>query len=257
MIIDYHAHTWRYADGQQVDLGTECSVEWLLGTMDRAGVDRAVIVPLVYVPTSTTKRVLKDNDYILQAVKSHPDRFSGLVAVNPKDGDAVNSLKSYLDGGLSGLKLLPTAGSFFMSDHLLLDPLFSVCQEYGVPVSIRANDDIGSSPLQIEEMSRSFPVIPAFVINHMGRKWMMSEAIMVAGRTDNVYLETSDTIVEEVYAVVKGCGPRKILYATNSQFFMDEMPEHIRRHQRVMPDPAELDLVLHKNASRILAARRK
>ena len=255
MIIDYHAHIWRYANPELADPNTECTAEWLLRAMDRAGVDRTVIVPLVYVPPAKVRRVLRDNEYILQAVKKYPDRLVGFVTVNPKDEDAPNTVKTFIDQGLSGLKLLPTPHNYLMSDHLILDPVLNICEEYRVPVSIRANDDIGSAPLQIEEMARTFPGIPAFVIDTMGRKWLMPEAMMVAKRTGNVYLETSETSVEEIFAVFTACGPSKLLYATNSQFFMDEMAEHIYRHKRVIANPADQEQVFYKNAQRILAAR--
>jgi hypothetical protein len=106
-------------------------------------------------------------------------------------------------------------------------------------------------------MARSYPGIPAFIIGHMGRKWLMPEAMMVAKRTPNVFLETSDTIVEEVYTVVHGSGAQNVLYATNSQFFLDEMAEHIQRHKRVIDDPADLELVMNANALKILGARQK
>jgi uncharacterized protein len=256
MIIDYHAHIWRYANPEIADLTMECNIDWLLGAMDRAGVDHTVLVPLVYVPPAKVRRVLRDNDYVLQAIKEHPDRLTGFVAVNPKDEDAPMMVRQYLDQGLAGLKLLPTPHNYLMSDHLILDPILQICEEYRVPVSIRANDDIGSTPLQIEEMARSFPGIPAFVIDTMGRKWLMSEAMMVARRTDNVFLETSETNTEEIYAVYTACGAKKLLYATNSQFYLDEMAEHIQKHRRVITDPADQEYVFYRNARAILDAKK-
>jgi predicted TIM-barrel fold metal-dependent hydrolase len=252
MIVDYHAHIWRYENPAMATPYTECTAEWLLRAMDRAEVDRAVIVPLVYVPTAKARRVLLDNEYILESVKKYPDRLAGFVTIDPKANDATEVVKTHLDQGLVGLKILPTAHNFLMSDHLLLDPLMTICAEYRAPISIRANDDIGSTPLQIEEMARSFPEVPAFVIDTMGRKWLMPEAMMVAKRTKNVYLETSETSVEEIFAVYDGCGPENLLYATNSQFYMDEMVEHIQRHKRVITNSEEQEMVFYKNATKIL-----
>ena len=69
MIIDYHAHIWRYENPEFAEPNTECTAEWLIRAMDRAKVDRSVIVPLVYVPSAKAKRVLNDNHYILKSIK--------------------------------------------------------------------------------------------------------------------------------------------------------------------------------------------
>lgn len=252
MIIDFHTHIWRYAEGVQLGERFGTSPEALLNDMDRAGVDKAVIVPLAYTDSSP-KPILMDNDYLVNAVRSHPGRLYGLVEVDPKQPKAVETIRRYLDDGLSGLKLMPGRHGYFMSSHNLLDPIFAVCAEAGVPIFVLAPDDICSTPLQLEEMARTFPKIPAVIIGQMGRKWLLGEACMVARRTANLYLETSDATLE-VLEEAMSASAHKVLYA--SHWPPDEMSMQLARHRQFIVDPAELALVFGGNAERILAARK-
>jgi uncharacterized protein len=248
MIIDFHTHIWRYAEDVISNSKYESSPEALLRSMDQAGVDKAVLVPIAY-DTGTPQCLLMDNAYILQAVRKYPDRFHGLVEVDPKQPDSISTVKHYLEEGLSGLKLMPGRHGYFMSSHTLLDPFFAVCASFHVPVFVLAYDDINSTPLQLEEMARTFPEIPAVVIGQMGRKWLLGEACMVAGRTANLYLETSDTTLE-VLDDAMDAGAEKVLYA--SHWPPDEMGTQLARHRQAIPDARELALVLGGNAQRIL-----
>lgn len=255
MIIDFHTHIWRFTIDPAPGEHGEGSPQALVEAMDRVGVDKAVIVPKVYVASYAPVPILLDNEYMLGSVREHPERLIGFVEVNPRSPDAVDTVRQYLSAGLSGMKLIPISHSYMMSNHRLLDPLFEVCADFGVPVFVRANDDICTTPLQIEEMARTFPQIPAVVIGQMGRKWLMEEALMVARRTDNVYLETSDTNIEEIKVAVDEAGARKVLYA--SHWPPDEMEHHLDRHTHAGLTPADCALVLGENARRIFDARKK
>jgi predicted TIM-barrel fold metal-dependent hydrolase len=252
MIIDFHTHIWRYAEGVQPVERYGTSPEALLRDMDRAGVDKAVMVPLAYVG-GAPQPLLMDNDYLVNAVRSYPDRLYGLVEVDPKQPTAAETVQHYLDEGLSGLKLMPGRHGYFMSSHNLLDPIFAICAAAKVPVFVLAPDDICSTPLQLEEMARTFPDIPAVVIGQMGRKWLLGEACMVARRTRNLYLETSDATLE-VLDEAMSAGAHKMLYA--SHWPPDEMQMHLARHRQAIEDPEELALVLGGNAERILCVRK-
>lgn len=253
MIIDFHTHIWRYPDGSTAQGRRQSSPEQLIASMDRAGVARAGICPLAYVQAPPPRPLMLDNDFILESVRGYPDRLFGFVEVNPYSPDAAATVAHFLAEGLTGLKLVPNLHGYQMSDHALLDPLLAICAEAHASVFVRANDDITSTPLQIEEMARTFPEIPAFVIGQMGRKWLMREALMVAKRTPNVYLETSDTNEDDIFDAVHGSGAAKVLYA--SHWFPDEMQAHLTRHRAAIAQPEELALVLGLNAQNILAAR--
>jgi hypothetical protein len=198
--------------------------------------------------------IILDNEFMLQSMRKYPDQLIGFVEVDPRSSEAVETVKHYLGEGLGGLKLLPHFHAYIMSDHSLLDPVLEVCAGFRVPVFILAFDDITNTPLQIEEMARTFPDIPAFVIGQMGRKWLMDEAFMVAERTENVYLETSDTSIDDLQAAIAACGTHKVLYA--SHWYPDVMEQHLNMHRQAIPETSDLELVLGGNAARILEPRK-
>lgn len=256
MILDFHTHIWRFEDEGVANTHLQSSAEELIRAMDRACVDKAVTVPIAYVPSGQRpKRVLLDNEYMLASMRMYPERLIGFVEIDPREEPSAYILRHFLGRGLGGLKLLPRRHAYIMSDHTLLDPLLTICAEHRVPVFVLAFDDIWSTPLQIEEMARAFPEIPAFVIGQMGRKWLMDEAFMVAARTANVFLETSDTNVDDLSAAFQAVGARKILYA--SHWHPDVMQEHISMHRSAIPDQIDQALVLGENARRIFDSRRE
>ena len=253
VIIDFHTHIWRYAERVSNSVAESSSPDSLIGDMDEAGVDKAVMAPIAYCESPPIP-ILLDNEYLVSAVNKYPGRLHGLVEIDPRNPNAVEIARRNLGEGLSVLKLMPSRHSFFMSNHRLLDPLFSVCAEARVPIFVLALDDINSTPSQIEEMARTFPEIPAVVIGQMGRKWLFGEACLVAKRTDNVYLETSDASLEVLDDSLSGAGARKVLYA--SHWPPNDMKGQLGRHRKVISDAGELSQVLGENAVRILDSRK-
>lgn len=250
MIIDFHTHIWRFHENHPLPGRKALSAEDLIQALDQSGADRAVIVPLIYVSSPRPHPILMDNEYILESSKKYPDRLIGFAAINPMDVRAIEEAKALIDAGIAGIKLMPMAHGYVMSNHNILDPLFAICADYQVPVFVLVNDEPFSTPLQIEEMAQTHPGVPAFVIGQMGRKWLVNEAIMVARRNQNIYLETSDASVDDIEMAVKGAGCDSVVYASHGN--IAEMAYHLQRHNIVLPELAERELVLAGNARKIL-----
>lgn len=78
MIVDGHLHVFlshsprspRVVD-DLAPAGRAAPVEQLLSTMDAAGVDRAVLVPLG-----------PEDDYLAECLRAHPDRFAGVIVAD-------------------------------------------------------------------------------------------------------------------------------------------------------------------------------
>jgi len=92
--------------------------------MDANGVDHAVLVQ---------HNGMFDNDYLLEQVRSSPDRFSGIVQIDPEDPAPSRTLKTLVDAGASGLRLplhTPIANAEF-------DELWTVADDLGLLVSVQ------------------------------------------------------------------------------------------------------------------------
>ena len=203
----------------------------ILGRMDAAGVDMAMICSLA-------QRI--ENDFIIDLVRRHPDRFIGFGQVMPQADDALAEIARIAGEGLAGLKLHPSLHGYHVADHGLLDPVFGQCAELGLPILVNALDDAFCAPFAIEEIARSHPEVPT-IIAHMGAVWNVPEAIIVAERNPNVYLETSATLLSDVRRAYARLGPAKILLGSEwpgSDFDLERM-----KIAKAIPDQADRALV--------------
>jgi uncharacterized protein len=140
----------------------------------------------------------------------------------------------HLAGDEFGIKLHPTMHGYRFCDYSLLDPVLAACADNGLAVLVNALDDPFCAPLAVEEIARLFPAVPV-LIEHMGTVWNVMEAILVAERTPNLYLETSWAQLLDVRTASRRLGPEKILMGTDwpgSDFDLERM-----KIARAIPDP--------------------
>jgi L-fuconolactonase len=102
-INDSQVHVWP-ADRPDRPLGPRgldrehYGYEELIAGMDQAGVDRAILVP----PSFDADR----NDYVIEAVKKHPDRFAVMGRVSLQGGGGKGLLKGWkTQPGMLGVRL--------------------------------------------------------------------------------------------------------------------------------------------------------
>jgi predicted TIM-barrel fold metal-dependent hydrolase len=104
------------------------TAEYLLGEMDRAGVNRAVLISPVYEGLR--------NDLVLEAAKQHPDRFAVMARFNPLADGGRDFLPTwYAHPGLLGLRFifhLPALRPMFVENKL--DWLWAQAERLGKPV---------------------------------------------------------------------------------------------------------------------------
>lgn len=199
----------------------------IIDRMDAAGVDKAMVCSLA-------QRI--ENDFLIGLCATHGDRLFGFGQVMPQSDDAVDEVFRLAAAGLVGLKLHPSMHGYQFSDHGLLDPVFQACEEAGLPVIVNALDDAFAHPFAIEEIAKYFPGVPT-IIAHMGAVWNVPDAILVAERTPNIYLETSATLLADVRRAYGRLGPDKILMGTEwpgSDFDLERL-----KIAKAVTDPAD------------------
>ena len=212
----------------------------ILDRMDAAGVDKAMVCSLA-------QRI--ENDFLAGLVARHPDRLFGFGQVMPQDDDAVETVRRFADQGLVGLKLHPSMHGYHVADHGLLDPVFEVCAELSLPILINALDDAFCAPFAIEEIAKDHPSVTT-IIAHMGAVWNVPEAIIVAERRENVYLETSATLMSDVKRAYARLGAKKILMGSEwpgSDFDLERM-----KIAKAVPSDADRALIEGGNMARIM-----
>jgi predicted TIM-barrel fold metal-dependent hydrolase len=226
--------------GQPAPPYTPFDSKRIISRMDAAGVDKAMVCSLA-------QRI--ENDFLVELVAQHPDRLFGFGQVMPQDDDAVDQIRRFVAAGLVGLKLHPSMHGYHVADHGLLDPVFEVCAELGIPVLINALDDAFCAPLAIEEIAKDHPTVTT-IIAHMGAVWNVPEAIIVAERRENVYLETSATLMSDVKRAYARLGAEKILMGSEwpgSDFDLERF-----KIAKAVPDEADRALIEGGNMARIM-----
>ncbi len=240
MIIDAYNNVWEATGTSDYLTAEEFSANAMLADMDAAGVDLAV-------GCSLGQAI--DNDFIARAVAAYPDRLVGFGQVTPRAPDAVEQIERIAELGLKGLKLHPTMHGYHFADHGLLDPVFDACRRNGLVVLVNALDDPFCGPFAIEEISRGFPEVPV-LIAHMGTIWNVMEALIVAERNEQLYLETSGTQLLEVRMAYDRVGPERIVMGTDwpgSDFELERL-----KMRKAVPDAADRAKVEGANLARLL-----
>ena len=242
MIVDIYNHVWKAnPQAPEVFMHEALTPERFVEEMDRERIDKAVICPL-------GQDI--DNDYIAESVQKFPDRLVGFLEANPRDPSAVRTIHHYArEYGMKGYKLHPTMMGHPVSSHPLMDPIFEACAEEGLVVYGHCMHDFWVTPLQYEEMARTFPTVP-IILGHMGILWSVAEAAMVAKRNPNVYLETSVVPLRSLRIGIQGAGADKVLMGT-------DWPAHdfdlqLAMMRRATASEEEFKLVAGDNAARLL-----
>jgi L-fuconolactonase len=133
--------------------------EELLGMMDKAGVDRAVIVPPSPVGDS--------NDTALEAAQRFPDRFAVMGRFNPEADGARERLETWLEQtGMLGIRMT------FFKEHWarwlepgVIDWFWSGCERLNIPLMALAFGRIK----EIGALAERHPGLTV-IIDHMGRQ---------------------------------------------------------------------------------------
>jgi predicted TIM-barrel fold metal-dependent hydrolase len=171
--IDIHPHVIsddevRYPPaplfGKRSDWSQErpCVVETLIAAMDEAGVAKAAVVH-----SSTTYGF--DNSYVVDACARYADRLIAVGSVDVLQPDAVETIKSWIDRGLSGLRLF-TGGSTKDFDPSELEdpkayPAWELLGDLGLTMSIQTGP-VGLP--QVRSLAERFPNVP-IILDHLGR----------------------------------------------------------------------------------------
>ena len=210
MIIDIHAHVGASWVGWSEDYA---DLEGLIKLMDQYGVNKACVSSwlISYDP-------IKGNEEIFDAVRKYPDRLIGFGVISPRykktivEQEIDRCMKEY---GMKGLKLHPTLNAYY-ADSTIVDPVMEKAIDYDIPLLFHTWNDDHSNVRRIANLAQRFPQAK-IIMGHMGfEDWL--EAIVIAERAKNVYLDTTETTTEWliIKTAVERCGDDKILFGSDS-----------------------------------------
>ncbi len=154
----------------------------------------------------------------LESVPEAKELFAGCAWINPQFGDeAVRELEvAVKEWGFKALKLMPTHHAF-RSVSKVPYPLMKKAEELGIPVTIHSGTFF-AHPLEIAVLAKAFPKVPV-VMDHMGYRYYVAEAIAAAHQAENIYLATTAVMEPHwIRQAVREIGADRVLFGSNAPF---------------------------------------
>jgi len=214
-------------------------IESLRAAMDRASIEKAVILPIDSglnqdMPLSLTEKT----DWHANEVSGDSDIIT-FVGLDPRRGDeGLTELeRAVTEKGCRGWKMYPPNG--FYPDEMEFYPYYELCSKLEIPIVIhtgftsRFKHIKYGQPIYIDKVAADFPKL-RIVIAHVGVPWV-DEAITVAAKNPNVSVDVSgwqafaSRMPHKVYRMVADAKlmrvfPNRMLWGSDFPLFEHAMP---------------------------------
>lgn len=226
------------------------TVKGLLGSMDRAGIERAVVFSIATRPEQVEKIALWSKSI-------NGPRLIPFPSIHPGYRNYPEMLRRIRDWGLKGIKLHPMYQEFTIDDPEIFD-LYRAISELGLILIFHAGRDIAfpentqADPHRILKVHRTFPGLK-LVASHLGG-WKTWDEVAGTLAGKDIYLETSFSIGEADRGILKKIidrhSPDRILFGTDSPW-LDQSEE--LKAWKDLDIPAILkEKIFFSNAERLL-----
>ncbi len=229
-------------------------LEFTLGMLDAAGVDRALLSAW-WGPSGP----LISNDEVAAACTRAPDRLFGVASVDLyRPMDAVRELRRCVrELGFKGVRQLPWLWRLPPNDRRYY-PVYAECVELGVPFCLQVGhagpllpSDPGRPIPYLDEVACEFPEL-VIVGGHIGYPWT-DEMISLCRKYENVYIDTSaykpSRFPAQLVDYMRKGGRRKVLYGSNHP--MIAPAACLEQIDSLGLDDEARDLFLGGNAARV------
>lgn len=243
MIIDIHAHL-----GEDVVFDEEVTEEELIHAYVEHRIDGAIVQP--YLPRIYMEDHRVIHDRIYELTKCSKKKFWGMASINPHfrpDDYDREAYRCIHDLGFVGIKITPIGHAVHPSSKDAMH-VWEVCKELKVPLMIHTGAGIPfSDPISAERALECFPDVTC-VLAHAGSEMHHQQAIYLARKFENVYLEPSWVGVIGVMNMIKQVGCSKIMFSSDN---IHQIPVELAKYRSVMKDEFDLEKILYKNAVRV------
>lgn len=172
-----------------------------LRLLDRAGIERAVLVN--YVSPEVIGYTDRTNEFVSEYVRADPTRLIAVGGIRPDHPEPEDEIARLADRlHLRGIKLHPPHQLFAPNEYLSgrfprLRELYGALERRGMPLIVHTGTSVFpgarnrfGEPLLLEDVAVDFPHL-SIVLAHAGRPLWTDEAIFLARRFPNVWLELS------------------------------------------------------------------
>ncbi len=237
------------------------TAEDLLKAMAEEDVEKSVVFGFPWRPLKLMRR---HNDYILEAQHRFPRHLIGFVCVNALESGAAAEVERCLASGCRGVGELAFYQEGLGDDMIAaLRPIADLCQGYGVPLLLHANEPVGhsypgKSPMQLDELYnlvKSFPDL-TLILAHWGGGLFFFNLLKkeISTVLKNVYFDTAASPYlyrPEIYRLAAEIvGPEKILFG--SDYPLLPPSRYLQEMAAGGLSPEHQELITKQNALKLL-----
>jgi predicted TIM-barrel fold metal-dependent hydrolase len=207
--------------------------------------------------TATTVSQAAGTREAIAMVQRHGDRLGAMLWINPHDPDWRADVALAVERGFRGIKIHPVLDHYAV-ELRALDEVFAAAQTHRWPILTHADHD--GTPMgaaAYEPLIRAYPDV-ILILAHL-----RLEAIPLAKRYDNVFVDTTYVEPARVELGVDALGPDKILFGSDACEGFDVghpvgRPRPPRSYAGIIAglrergiSDAALEKILYRNASRM------
>ncbi len=260
MIIDFHVHCFpdyiaetaisKLAESGDIRPMLDGTAADLVRSMDNAGIDVSLIMPIATKP----KQTININNW---AGAYTSGRLISFGSIHPGFGEWENELLRIHKMGLRGVKFHPEYQCFDVDDPSML-PIYRSAVELGMILLFHAGNDIAFKPpchCPPEKLARVINMFPdaKIVAAHMGGYDLWDDVLDILAGSP-VYLDTSKTLgfIDNslLFEIIERHGNDRILFGTDSPWTDQVQQLAVVRSLGLDTDTA--DRILGGNAEKLL-----
>lgn len=204
------------------------SLDQMLEEMDRAGIELGFLVAAKAGRVGLPGCYHMPPEVVAEAVARHPDRFLGLVGVDPYQGmDGVRALEHAVNElGFIGAHLYPHWFDL-PPNHAKYYPFYAKCIELDVPIQMQVGQSLiyasehrcrsVGRPIYLDDIACDLPELK-LIGSHVGIPWH-EEMIAMAWKHENVYICTDAHSPKywpaSVVHYLNSYGQNKVIFGTD------------------------------------------
>ena len=204
------------------------SLETMLEQMDAAGIEKGFLVAAKSGRLGLPGSYHMPPEVVAKAVEQYPDRFYGLVGIDPFQGmDGVRALEHAVkELGFIGAHLYPHWFGL-APNYAKYYPFYAKCVELGIPVQMQVGQSLiyakdqpcrsVGRPICIDDIACDFPELK-LIGTHVGIPWT-DEMIAMAWKHENVFICTDAHSPkywpESLVKFINSYGQNKVIFGSD------------------------------------------
>ena len=257
-IFDFHAHIYptkisqravkSVSDFYNIEMDGDGTVDNLLSQ----GKDYDMVGYLVNSVAVDGAHVEVINNYIASECSKHSE-FYGFGSMHAAYANKIDELERMVSLGLRGVKIHPDTQQYNMDDRRM-DEVYDYLSQKELPILIHCGDYRYnfSHPKRLADVLDKFPKLTVIAAHFGG--WSMHDLALEYLKDKNCYLDTSSSFTTtgliRAKELIRIYGAERILFGTD--FPMWNLKDELENMEKMKLTNEEYELILHKNAERIL-----